>query len=69
MLKNTIGIVNIPMQNDGVIFLDVLHLNRHSLKGPIENGRILDIIPNIEQVVCAFKFRELRRPVSLCIFI
>ena len=67
MLERTVGVVYVSVQHVGTILLDMLELHWHGLQRPIEDTRIIDVIPCVEEMVCAFKLGELVDPEVLSV--
>ena len=69
MLKGTIGIVHIPVEDDSSICLLVSELNWHGLERTVEDTWVIDIVPSVEVVVSSLKHREAGHPEVLSILI
>ena len=67
VLKRTVGVVDVSVKHVGAVRLDMLELDRHRLERPVEDARVVNVVPGVEEVVSAFKLGELVDPEVLSI--
>lgn len=69
MFEGTVGIVNVSVKNQPPVGLHVSELDWHGFDRAIEDARVVDVVPGVEEGTRAIKPLELVLPKLPCVSI